>query len=86
MTSHEMTEEGKYWTEEFKAYATLSIEHQNRIKGKIMNAFKLLWDEKPDEELFCMCMSGVVIFPNVVYYMQANTVKDNEAKIFLYVT
>ena len=81
----EFTERANFWINEFKFYNTISIEQQYILRSNIYAMFKTFWDEKPDQELFCRCICGLVLTPNMVYYIQANTIKENQTEIHLHI-
>jgi hypothetical protein len=55
-----------------KHYALLTVEGQRIIRKEIISSFKLFWDSNPSEQEFALNMDGVVLFPEMIYYMIKN--------------
>ena len=50
-------------------YCFLSVEDQQKSKADILPLFKKMWDLNPTEEEFSKATNGLVIFPEMLYYM-----------------
>ena len=57
---------------EFEAFQKMSIEQQTLNRYNIVSLFKMFWDNNPTEPEFALCMTGIVIFPEIQYYMVRN--------------
>ena len=53
-------------------FHAMSIPEQLNNKARIIKWFKSFWDIQPTETEFDMCISEIVIFPVINYYMVKN--------------
>lgn len=57
---------------DLSSYGLQSIEWQKEHRDVIIIAFKALWDDCPSERVFAEYTSGLVVFPEMLYYMATN--------------
>lgn len=57
------------WRDILLEYRKLGVHDQMINKDLIIKAFKELWDSKPTESEFSTYMGGIVLWPEILYYM-----------------
>ena len=63
-----------------RKYRPLNVEEQQRKRKIIIASFKKFWDSEPSEEWFGPAMSGIVLFPEILYYMSKKVFYDGGTK------
>lgn len=64
--------------EVLRKYQYCSWKTQQQNRKEIVKAFKQMWDIQPPEEIFAGIMAGLVLFPEMAYYMVSNPVKKKK--------
>jgi len=58
---------------QLKRYSELNLEAQIRCSEDILKTFKEFWNSKPTEDEFKQAMHGIIIMPEMMYYMVKNS-------------
>lgn len=54
---------------------------QRGRSAELIRNFKIFWDSRPDEVLFIKIADGLLFVPAMIYHMNANPIKGQEAMV-----